>query len=464
MKARWKSLRSLLAWALIGLTVWLPAAPASALSVADEAELGRKYKAVMFRYLNFLTDPVLRTYLDRVGSSLAVHYSKLAYKTDFQLLDDNQLNAFAAPAGMIVISRGLLEKFDNVDELAGVLAHELAHSSERHLADSMEKASKMKWAALAGFVAAALVGAMAGSAEAGTGIMAGTVAASQQVALAYSREHEREADQVGISMMEQAGYNPKGSLTSLEKLKKATELSRVAAPAYLSTHPALNDRITFLSAIKDPRPPGSTSPNQADWPWFLARMAVESGNQEYIDGLKEPFSDYAQGLRNLKSGRYQEALPLLAKVYRTEPERLGTAQAYALALHRNGDSAQGLKILERVLPQRPGDQAVLLQLGEIHLDLGQFDQAVTRFKEVQGLWSSDPQVHHFLGLAYGRAGNLYEAHLNLAESYVLTADRERALRNYNLAKQHAGTEARREAVEQKAKEAIKLLPPPAKNR
>ena len=108
-----------------------------------------------------------------------------------------------------------------MDELAGVLAHELAHSAERHLADSMEKASKMQWAALAGFIAAALVGATTGNAEATTGIMAGTVAASQQMALSYSREHEREADQVGIGMMEQAGYNPRGSLTSLEKLKKA---------------------------------------------------------------------------------------------------------------------------------------------------------------------------------------------------------------------------------------------------
>ena len=147
MKTGRKIGRGLLVGILIGLMVWMQAAPAAALSVADEEELGRKYKAVMFRYLDFLTDPVLRTYLDRVGRSLAVHYAKLAYKPEFHLWDDDQLNAFAAPAGMIVISRGLLEKFDNVDELAGVLAHELAHSAERHLADSMEKASKMQWAA-----------------------------------------------------------------------------------------------------------------------------------------------------------------------------------------------------------------------------------------------------------------------------------------------------------------------------
>lgn len=446
--------------ALVGLLIWLPAVPARALSVADEEELGRKYRAAMFHYLDFFTDPVLKTYLSRVGDSLAVHYGKIAYKPEFHLLDDFRLNAFAAPAGVIVISRGLIEKFDCVDELAGVLAHELAHSSERHLAAAMERATKMAWATLAGFVAAALVGAATGSAEAGTGLIAGTIAASQQASLAYSRVNERDADQVGIAMMLKSGYDQRGSLTSLEKLKKATELSRVAAPAYLSTHPALNDRIDFLSAVKDPRPPGSVSPNCDDWPWFRARLAVESGNKDYQKGLKGVLADYARGLKALRAGRTEEALPILAGVYRAEPERLGTAYSYALALHRLGRSEEAAQTLERLLPRQPGDQAALLLLGEINLELGRFDRAVSRFKEVQKLWPAEPQVYHRLGLAYGRAGDLYQAHMNLAEAYVLTADRTRALRNFSLAERHAGSREQKAALERKRDAALKILPPP----
>ena len=448
-------------WAVLlaGLLTWLPAVPARALSVADEEELGRKYRAAMFHYLDFYSDPVLKTYLSRVGNSLAVYCDKIAYKPEFHLLDDFRLNAFAAPAGVIVISRGLLEKFDSVDELAGVLAHELAHSTERHLAAAMEQASKMQWATLAGFVAAALVGAATGSAEAGTGLVAGTIAASQQAALAYSRVHERDADQVGIGLMLKAGYDQRGSLTSLEKLKKATELSRVAAPAYLSTHPALNDRIDFLSAIKDPRPPGSVSPNSQDWPWFRAKLAVESGNTEYQEGLKGLLADYARGLKALRAGRTEEALPILARVYQAEPERLGTAQAYALALQRQGRLDQAAAILERLLPLRPGDQAALLLLGDINLDKGEFEKAISRFKEVQELWPTDPQVYHRLGLAYGRAGSLYEAHLNLAEAYVLSADRDRALKNFALAEQQAHSKEQKTALERKREAALKVLPP-----
>ncbi len=456
------SIPKIISWLLDCLMVWLPASSALALSVADEAELGRKYRAAMFHYLDFITDSVLKTYLDRVGHSLAVHYRKIAFKPEFHLLDDERLNAFAAPAGVIVISLGLVEKFESVDELAGVLAHELAHSSERHLAAAMKRASKMQWATLAGFVAAALVGAATGSAEAGYGLAAGTVAATQQSALAYSRDNERDADQVGIKMMHQAGYNPEGSLTSLEKLKKATELSRVAAPAYLSTHPAINDRIVFLSAVKDQRPPGSRSPNASDWPWFRTRLAVVSGNREYLKGLAGPLSDYAQGLSELNSGRTGAALPLLAKAYRAEPQRLGTARAYAQALLRNGESGKALAILEKTLPQRPGNRAVLLLLGDIHLERGELQKAISRFKEVQGLWPADPWIHHKLGLAYGRAGMLYQAHGALAEAYVLSGERVRALRNFNLAKQHARTEAEKAAIETRIEEALKILPPPPK--
>ncbi len=462
VRPRAKKMFFLRGWAfsLVCLLLWLPASPALALSVADEAELGRKYRAAMFRYLDFYTDPVLKTYLNRVGRSLAAHYARMAYRPEFHLLDDHRLNAFAAPAGVIVISRGLVEKFDSVDELAGVLAHELAHSSERHLAAAMERAAKMQWATLAGFVAAALVGVATGSTEAGTGLAAGTLAASQHAALAYSREHERDADQVGIAMMLKAGYNQRGSLTSLEKLKKATEFSRVAAPAYLSTHPAINDRLDFLSAVKDSRPSGAVSPNSLDWPWFRARLAVESGNRDYQNGLKGHLAEYAQGLTDLRSGRTEEALPLLAGVYRAEPERLGTAQAYALALHRHGESARAAAVLEKILPLRPGNQAVLMLLGEIYLEQGRLEEAVSRFKEVQGLWPADPQIYHKLGLAYGRAGMLYEAHDSLAEAYVLSADRVRALRNFALAEQHARSGKQKAELEKRIEEALKILPPP----
>ncbi len=445
------------------LLIWLTASPASALSVAEEEELGRKYRAAMYRFLDFSTDPVLKSYLGRVGHSLAAHFTRIAYKPDFHLLEDHRLNAFAAPAGTIVISRGLLEKFESVDELAGVYAHELAHSSERHLAAAMKRAAKMQWAALAGFVAAALVGAATGSAEAGAGLVAGTMAASQHAVLAYSRDHERDADQVGIKMMRLAGYNPEGSLTSLEKLKRATELSRVAAPAYLSTHPAINDRIVFLSAIKDSRPDGAVSPNSVDWPWFLARLAVESGNKDHQKGLNGFLSEYVQGLNDLRSGRIKEALPLLAKVYRAEPRRLGTAYSYALALNRQGRSDEAAEILEKILPERPGNQAALLLLGEIELDRNRYKEAVSRFKEVQELWPHNPQVHRRLGLAYGRAGLLYEAHGSLAEAFTLSADRVRALRNFLLAKKHARTEEEKASVETRIEEALKILPPPPKN-
>jgi len=442
--------------------VWVSAQPALGLSVREEELLGRRFRAAMFQQVEFYQDPVLTSYLDQVGRSLAQHFGNLAYKPTFHLMNDLRLNAFAAPGGVVVITRGLVEKFQAVDELAGVLAHELAHVSERHLADRMEQASKIQWAALAGMVAAALIGATTGNAQAASGVIVGTLAAGQQAGLAYSRVQETEADQVGVKQMSQAGYDPRGALTALEKLKAAADLDRLSAPAYLLTHPEIPARLRFLSVIKDDRPPGAVSPNAEDWDWFLARLAVESGDREWPKSRSGVILDYFQGLTALKAGRNDQAAGTLARVYSDASPRLGVVEAYAEALRRTGNLQRAAGLLESALPRKPDDPAVLLLLGQVYLDQGRYEEAVKRFKEAQKVWPFEPQVQRLLSLAYGRSGALALAHDLLAWSYVLTADREKALRNFDLALRHAGSQAEKERIKKRIEEAQELLPPPVR--
>lgn len=445
---------------LVLILVWLAASPALALSVAEEEKLGRQFRAAMFHHLDFLTDPVLVSYLDRVGRTLTAHFKNLAYRPSFHLLDDHKLNAFAAPGGVVVITRGFLEKMVSVDELASVYAHELAHVSERHLAAQMKRASKLQWAAVAGLVAAALVGAVAGSSEAGFAAALGTMAATEQTMLAYSREMETDADQVGVAKLTAAGYDRRAALSVLQTLKTATDINHLAAPTYLRTHPALLDRIGFLRALDPVEPKPGTIADRQDWIWFQARLAYVTGRDKWFDDKSGPLAAYGRGLIALGGGHPEKALPDLARAYREAPRRLGVAETYGQALGQAGKPAQAEEILEKSLAGRPDNPAALLHLGQVYLERQNTPEAVRVFKETTKLWPYEPLALRSLAMAYGRSGQLAEAHQNLAWSYVLSGDRVKALRNYDLALKHAGSAQEKAKIKEAIKEAQEYLPPP----
>jgi len=235
---------------------------ASGLSVLEEEKLGKTVMIRIREQLRFVDDQVLTSYIENIGHKLAAEFSFMPFKTEFYLIADSQINAFAAPGGTVVLTAGLLEIADSVDELAGVLAHELAHVSRRHLAQQFEQGTKIGLASLIGALAGMLVAAAVGAPELGQAMMMGSLGAGQTAMLAYSREHETEADRLGTKIMEKLGYTPQGQLTVLEKIKAAQTLQGVQAPAYLLTHPGTNERIAFLKTVRGDKPPRPDRPGR----------------------------------------------------------------------------------------------------------------------------------------------------------------------------------------------------------
>jgi predicted Zn-dependent protease len=272
------------------------------------------------------------------------------------------------------------------------------------------------------------------------------------------------ADRVRIKKMVEAGYDPRGSLEALEKLKLAADISEMAAPAYLMTHPGILDRIAFLGAIKSDRPAGAISPNGLDWPWFRVRLAMLSGRRSLLKNLSAPLAEYAQALAELEAGRNQEALASLTKLHQDNPQRLGLAESLAEALLRVGRTEEAARALEATLAQRPDNPGALLLLGQVQLERGKLAEALRSFKELQRLWPYDPQVWRQLSIASGRAGDLVKAHTHLAQAFVLLGDRVKALQNYDLALRQAKSPEERGQIEAERKEALGVLPPPAQPR
>ncbi|MDY7110554.1 MAG: M48 family metallopeptidase [Planctomycetota bacterium] len=180
----------------------------------------------------------LRAYVDGVGRTLARHvepdYRGLNW--EFFVLDSEVVNAFALPGGKIFITRGLLERFDNEAQVAGVLGHEIGHVTARHVNERLSQT----------FITQGLVGIIDESTESELVVLGADVAAST-IMLRYSRRDENEADRQGVKYMTAAGYNPRGMIEVLEVLESASGEGR--PPEFLSTHPYPESRIRDMQSL-----------------------------------------------------------------------------------------------------------------------------------------------------------------------------------------------------------------------
>lgn len=221
-----------LAVALLGLVL---------VSVPEEIDLGREAHAKMRRELSQLTDPVITAYVRRVGERLARGARGPTYPYSFTVADYREINAFALPGGPVWINRGVLQAAANESQVAGVLAHEIAHVSERHAARQATNGAFASWGL--GFLSSMLGNAGgAGAARAAAGAMAGGIF------LKFSRDDEREADRVGLQILRRAGWDGRGMVEMFEILRREQQRDPAAVDVFFSTHPSPQERIRELQS------------------------------------------------------------------------------------------------------------------------------------------------------------------------------------------------------------------------
>jgi len=210
-------------------------------SVQQEIEIGREANAQVRRKTGELRDPEVTTYITRVGQRLARSAPGAKYPYTFSIADYREINAFSLPGGPVWINRGVLHAATNESQVAGVLAHEIAHIAQRHAADQLTKEMLAKWSL-------GMLGAMLGNAGgAGTAQIAGAVV-TNGLFLKFSRDDEREADSVGLRIMTKAGWDPRGMVELFEVLRREEKRDPGAVEAFFSTHPSPQDRIAALTA------------------------------------------------------------------------------------------------------------------------------------------------------------------------------------------------------------------------
>ena len=315
------------------------------MSPEDERRLGQAFMRQVRSALPLVDDITS-------NEKLASQIDTRGQKFTFFIVDDSTINAFAGPAGYIGVHTGLILAAKNEGELSSVMAHEIAHVTQRHLFRSIESSQNMSIATIGAIIAAILLGSQAGG-QVGEAVLASTMAGAQQQQLSYSRAHEQEADRVGIEMLASAGYNPNDMANFFETLEKQSRFSAHSIPEFLLTHPVTTSRIADTRGRAAAYKYASQQkPSKSQPPAFQllqTRLNVLTVQHEQQKELIRDFEKslkknekvnhlklYEMALRYQQQSNYDQSRKLLAMLLKSEPQRL----AYVLASAENEINAK----------------------------------------------------------------------------------------------------------------------------
>ena len=318
-----------LAWSLCLGSAWsqrnaLPAlGEGEGLSLSAERELGDRIVRELYRDPDHIEDALLDEYVQSLWTPLVQAAAERGELSDelrerfawrILLSRDRSVNAFALPGGYLGVHLGLIAVVGSRDELASVLAHELSHVTQRHIARSIEAQGRMTPVLIGSLILGAL--AASKSPQATQALIVGGQAATLQSQLSYSRDMEREADRVGFGVLSQAGYDPQGFVGMFAKLQQAAGLNDSGAFPYLRSHPLTTERIADMQS-RLPLGGGRSSPPGPDLVQALASARARVLSQSQVDQL-----------------RAWTELPTRLPAQATAAQRAGSLYAAALAWQR----------------------------------------------------------------------------------------------------------------------------------
>mgnify|MGYP001818750383 FL=1 len=320
-------------------------------------------------------DPLISAYFEYIGYRLASNSDRPDKSFTFVVINQDIVNAFAAPGGVIALYSGLILAADDENEVAGVLAHEIAHITQQHLYRAMENQQAMTIPIALGMLAIALAGG--GSGEAIQGALMSGQAAAAQASIYFTRQNEYEADRIGISTLSRAGSDPAGMGEVCEKMGRITRAMGEGPPEYLRTHPVSVSRIAEAEnrAQNMPKPEPSDGKN-----FYLVQARLRA--------MVEKSPDDALAWFDHRMDR--------ADISQAETDALFYGRA--IALQRKGDYTEARKLLNNLL-DRDHHIAYELQLAELDIDSGEDGRAIDR---LSGLYQSFPG-NHAISMQYARA-------------------------------------------------------------
>lgn len=414
---------------------------ASELSPLAERRLGESImRDIRWRDPAYLDDPEIEGYINRIGRRLAVASGEGDRPFEFFVINDPTLNAFALPGGYIGVHTGLILAAESESELASVLGHEIAHVTQRHIAQLFGKQSQASMVALASILVAIL--ASRSNSQISEAALAAGQAGAIQSQLAYTRAFEREADRIGLQALEKGGFDVRGMPSFFERLQRNTRLYENNAPGYLRTHPLTVERIADMeNRVAQMR--YRQVVDSPDFGFVRAKLRAAAGaapdavrdfEAAIAAGSADPANRYGLARALLRAGRIEQAnetVETLRGEVAPSPFIDMLAAELRLAM-RDAPAAVGL--LEEAVERFPEHASLRYTLIDAMLQAGRPGDAAALARAALLRDNGDARLWALASRAEGAAGRLSAHHRAQAEVYVLRGSLPAAIEQLELAR------------------------------
>jgi len=443
----------------------------AAISIEDEYHAGLSYVNEIRNTGLILTDPEVSQYAQEIGHSLSSHAEEGQHQFYYFVLRDPVVNAFAVPGGFVAIQSGLILATRNENELAGVLAHETAHVTQRHIVRQIIDQGHEGLLASAAMLAAVLLGATAGrgSPDAIEGAILAGQSAMIQHQINYTRSSEFEADRIGISNMADAGYDPLGMATFFDWMgHSGPEPSRVNAVQFLIDHPIFSDRV---AEARDRADQIGRIRHEDSLSYRLIKERLRSvaadpqvARQYYVNLLKNGGGKtieerYGKDVAEITTRNPAAAIPDLQELLREYPKVTQFHGALGQAYLINNQLKESEAVLERAMILFPRNVPITIRLAETLMRSGDNKRAHLVLLDLFNSVEPTPDQTRLIAKAANTAGDYADSYSYMAEFYLMTGNLLMASNQLQMALSLPGLDAVQRARYSARLEEIRLAMP-----
>ena len=390
---------------------------ASAISPLNEKRLGKKLMAQARSAFPYVVDPEIDDYLTGLGNKLVANSDMRGEKFHFYLIERPQINAFAIPGGYISLNTGLIAKTKTESELAGVLAHEITHVTQRHLPRMIARQKELTLPAAAAILGGILIGGQAGAAAI-VGSNAGLIGDQ----LSYTRDFEREADAFGIRILAQSGFDPNGMPDFFTTLQQSTRLLDSSAPEFLRTHPLTVNRI---SDSQNRAAKYATGPVPSSPAYYYMRekiRALAENNRpdrvaesfaarlDQADAKLKKYVQYGYAYALMENKQYDKAAGIARRLRDQQPDQPYLDNLLAQIQASAGEFSQAVAVMDKAVQRHPRNAALRTDYADILIKAGKAKQSEPILRKLIQEDKENSFLYRLYARATGELGNMYESH------------------------------------------------------
>ncbi len=395
-----------------------------------ELQIGRSIYKSLRDTGRVITDPEIQEYIQDIGQKIAANATDNGQRFRFFVVDDPAINAFALPGGFVGIHSGLLMATATESELAGVLAHEISHVTQRHISRAIQANQRMSILTMAALLGAILLGAATGSGDAIQGAVAAAQGVAVQQQINFTRSNEYEADRIGIGLMASAGFDPDGMANFFETLGRQTGPLASQAPEFLRTHPVTVNRVAEARE-RSAQLPHQDVTSTTGYSLTRARLRLltsptpDSVLARFKSDLNDPARvgdvglEYGLALARLQLGDAASARDAFAGLVGKNPGVIAFHSGLAMAEMAAGDDKAAFATYERALQLFPRNVPLTIHYAEALMQRDRAKEAHRVLLDLLNIVPPTPEQVRLIALAASAAGDTADAHYYMAEYHLM---------------------------------------------